>query len=130
MDSSAINHNITIDDFDSILNYSDQSQWTTSDPSSPTFVSDGAGSPWLRGTYHNTTAKGAQVGFDFTGEPSTCFECFGTPLTAYRTCYLRLRRVWTCLWVLRGRDRQPIHYKWQRVSRSCWGRVPTTLRCI
>jgi hypothetical protein len=65
MDPTALNYNITIDDFDSILTYSDQALWTTPDPSSFNYTSNG--SPWLRGTYHNTTVTAASVTLNFTG---------------------------------------------------------------
>lgn len=66
MDLSAVNWNVTIDDFDSILTYEDQSVWTTPDPSVPNF--DPTNSPWLRGTFHQTTTKGASVSLNITGE--------------------------------------------------------------
>jgi len=65
MDPKAVNYNVTINDFDSILTYSNQALWATPDPSSFNYTSDG--SPWLRGTYHNTTVKGASVTLNFTG---------------------------------------------------------------
>lgn len=65
MDLSAVNWNVTIDDFDSILTYEDQSVWTTPDPSVPNF--DPTNSPWLRGTFHQTTIKGASVSLNITG---------------------------------------------------------------
>ncbi|KAF9054145.1 hypothetical protein BJ165DRAFT_1337721 [Panaeolus papilionaceus] len=65
MDPTAVNWNITIDDFDSILHYADQSVWRTPDPSASDF--DASKSPWMRGTYHETTTKGASVRFEITG---------------------------------------------------------------
>ncbi|KAF9529115.1 hypothetical protein CPB83DRAFT_284511 [Crepidotus variabilis] len=65
MDLNAVNRNITIDDFDSVLTYSDQAQWSTPDPSANNFTTNG--SPWLTATYHNTTVKGASVSLNFTG---------------------------------------------------------------
>ncbi|KDR78299.1 hypothetical protein GALMADRAFT_224674 [Galerina marginata CBS 339.88] len=65
MDLSAVNWNITIDDFDSLLTYDDQSVWTTPDPSVAGF--DPTNSPWSRGTYHQTTTKGASVSLNITG---------------------------------------------------------------
>ncbi|PPR05431.1 hypothetical protein CVT26_011309 [Gymnopilus dilepis] len=65
MDPSAVNWNVTVDDFDSLLTYDDQSVWTTPDPSAQGF--DASNSPWLRGTFHNTTTKGASVSLNITG---------------------------------------------------------------
>ncbi|KAF8970708.1 hypothetical protein BDZ97DRAFT_1724941 [Flammula alnicola] len=65
MDSSAVNWNVTIDDFDSLLTYDDQAVWTTPDPSASGY--NATGSPWLRGTYHQTHTKGASVSLNITG---------------------------------------------------------------
>lgn len=65
MDSTAVNTNVTIDDFDSVLAYDDQAVWVTPDPSSPTF--NASASPWMRGTYHQTETKAASLSFNFTG---------------------------------------------------------------
>ncbi|KAG6844168.1 hypothetical protein H0H87_009287 [Tephrocybe sp. NHM501043] len=65
MDISAVNVNVTVDDFDSVLSYADQSQWQTPDPSSSTF--NASATPWLMGTYHKTDTVGASVTFNFTG---------------------------------------------------------------
>ena len=46
-------HHLRVDvDTDNILTYSDQALWTIPDPSFFNYTSNG--SPWLRGTYHNT----------------------------------------------------------------------------
>jgi len=66
MDDSAINWNVTIDDFDSLLTYEDQAVWSTPDPSATGF--DVTNSPWLMGTFHETKTKGASVSLNFTGE--------------------------------------------------------------
>ncbi|KAF8983296.1 hypothetical protein BDQ17DRAFT_741085 [Cyathus striatus] len=65
MDPSAVNTNVTVDDFDSVLSYADQSDWETPDPSSPSF--NDTNSPWLMGTYHKTEIVGAELSFNFTG---------------------------------------------------------------
>jgi hypothetical protein len=82
MDPKALNYNITIDDFDSILSYSDQASWTTPDPSSFNYTSDG--SPWLRGTYHNTTVAGASVALNFTGPAIYVYGAIGPAYGAYQ----------------------------------------------
>ena len=66
MDASAVNWNVTIDDFDSLLTYDNQGLWQTPDPSIAGF--DPTTSPWLSGTYHNTTTVGASVSLNITGE--------------------------------------------------------------
>lgn len=68
MDPSAVNVNVTVDDFDSVLSYADQSVWSTPDPSSSSF--DDTNSPWLKGTFHETNSVGATISFNFTGEDS------------------------------------------------------------
>ncbi|KAJ4470965.1 hypothetical protein J3R30DRAFT_3215805, partial [Lentinula aciculospora] len=65
MDSSAVNFNVTVDDFDSVLSYADQSVWTTPDPSSSDYHPES--SPWLLGTFHKTGTVNASVSFNFTG---------------------------------------------------------------
>ncbi|KAJ3994494.1 hypothetical protein F5050DRAFT_469847 [Lentinula boryana] len=65
MDSSAVNFNVTVDDFDSVLAYADQSVWTTPDPSSSDYHPES--SPWLLGTFHKTSTVNASVSFNFTG---------------------------------------------------------------
>jgi len=82
MDPKAVNYNITIDDFDSILTYSDQALWTSPDPSSFNYTSDG--SPWLRGTYHNTTVTGASVTLNFTGPAIYVYGAIGPAYGAYQ----------------------------------------------
>ncbi|KIJ44171.1 hypothetical protein M422DRAFT_228862 [Sphaerobolus stellatus SS14] len=66
MDPKAINVNVTVDDFDSVLSFADQSVWTTPDPSDPSF-DDSNNSPWYKGTYHKTDTIGASLSFNFTG---------------------------------------------------------------
>lgn len=65
MDASAVNINVTIDDFDAIVNYADQSQWFTPDPSSADF--EAKNSPWWEGTFHKTETIGASFSLNFTG---------------------------------------------------------------
>ncbi|PPQ83210.1 hypothetical protein CVT25_004269 [Psilocybe cyanescens] len=81
MDLSAVNWNVTIDDFDSILTYEDQSVWTTPDPSVPNF--DPTNSPWLRGTFHQTTIKGASVSLNITGPALYVYGSTGPTFGSY-----------------------------------------------
>ncbi|KAH8826997.1 hypothetical protein DL96DRAFT_1226613 [Flagelloscypha sp. PMI_526] len=63
LDPSAKNLNLTVDDFDSIVTYKNQSEWSTPDPMAPTF----APVKWSQGTYHMTTVSGAEFTYNFTG---------------------------------------------------------------
>ncbi|KAF6750364.1 hypothetical protein DFP72DRAFT_910902 [Ephemerocybe angulata] len=65
MDPKAVNTNVTIDDFDTVLVFADQGQWTTPDPSAKDF--NGNDPKYLRGTYHLTEVAGAAVSLNFTG---------------------------------------------------------------
>jgi hypothetical protein len=65
MDASAVNANVTVDDFDSVISYADQAAWETPDPSSSSF--NASGSQWLMGTYHSTSVANATLSFNFTG---------------------------------------------------------------
>lgn len=66
MDRSAINVNVSVDDFDSILEYiPDQAPWTTPDPWNDPI--DLKTTPWRTGTYHRTEQVGAAVTLNFTG---------------------------------------------------------------
>ncbi|KAF6749680.1 hypothetical protein DFP72DRAFT_852259 [Ephemerocybe angulata] len=65
MDPKAVNTNVTIDDFDTVLVYADQGQWTTPDPSAKDF--NGNDPKYLRGTYHLTEVAGAALSLNFTG---------------------------------------------------------------
>ena len=49
MDSDAVNVNVTVDDFDSVLWYPNQGDWKTPDPFSADYNADSK--EWLRGTY-------------------------------------------------------------------------------
>ncbi|KAF9256717.1 hypothetical protein L218DRAFT_975338 [Marasmius fiardii PR-910] len=57
--------NLTLDDFDAVLNYSDQMQWTMPDPWSSEYDSDLK--EWLRGTWHITDVVGVEVSLGFDG---------------------------------------------------------------
>lgn len=66
MDSSAVNQNVTVDDFDSIVTYAEQSQWTTPDPTK-SLPFNQSSTPWRAGTYHRTSATNASFTFKFEG---------------------------------------------------------------
>ena len=82
MDLTAVNLNITADDFDTVLVYDDQGQWTTPDPSARGF--DGNDPAYLRGTYHLTEVVGAAVRLNFTGTLNTALR--SSPLYDVLAC--------------------------------------------
>jgi len=86
MDPNAVNQNITIDgrldlttdeyrflglqlsvepDFDSVVTYADQGQWSTPNPQ---LLSNDSVTPWKDGTYHLTNITNASLTFDFEGK--------------------------------------------------------------
>jgi hypothetical protein len=67
-----MNVNVTVDDFDSVILFSDESQWFTPDPSK-NLPFDPAKSPWLDGTYHLTSIVNASFSFNFEGESARKF---------------------------------------------------------
>lgn len=68
MDPSALNTNVTIDDWACILNYTNPSDWQTPDPQSPPLATTLSTSPWVEGTYHKTSIVNASVLLNFEGE--------------------------------------------------------------
>jgi len=64
MDPSAVNQNITVDDFDSVVTYTDQGQWSTPNPQ---LLSNTSTTPWFDGTYHLTNVTNASFTFNFEG---------------------------------------------------------------
>ncbi|KAE9391128.1 hypothetical protein BT96DRAFT_925449 [Gymnopus androsaceus JB14] len=82
MDSSAVNINVTVDDFDSVLSYADQSVWTTPDPSSSDYNPEN--SEWLLGTFHKTDTVNATISFNFTGPALYIFGFSGPEYGSYQ----------------------------------------------
>lgn len=66
MDTSAVNQNITVDDFDSVITYADNSVWQSPDPSA-NLPYNASASPWWEGTYHQTDVVNASLNFTFQG---------------------------------------------------------------
>lgn len=66
MDPGAVNQNITIDDFDSVVTYADQSQWYTPNPQD-SLPFNQSSTPWRAGTYHLTSTPNASFTFNFDG---------------------------------------------------------------
>ncbi|KAJ7786707.1 hypothetical protein B0H14DRAFT_2957842 [Mycena olivaceomarginata] len=81
MDASAVNANVTVDDFDSVVSYAEQAAWETPDPSSSSFSANG--SQWLMGTYHSTTVTNATISFNFTGPAVYAFGASGPDYGSY-----------------------------------------------
>jgi hypothetical protein len=67
MDNSAININVTADDFDSVITFDDETQWSTPDPQK-NLPFNPSSSPWLYGTYHETSVVNASITYNFEGE--------------------------------------------------------------
>ncbi|KAF7365659.1 hypothetical protein MVEN_00439500 [Mycena venus] len=81
MDASAVNANVTVDDFDSVVSYADQSAWQTPDPSSSSFNANN--SQWLMGTFHSTTVVNTTISFNFTGPAIYVFGASGPAYGSY-----------------------------------------------
>ncbi|WOO83127.1 uncharacterized protein LOC62_04G006608 [Vanrija pseudolonga] len=69
--------NLTVDDFDPLVAYSNYGDWQTPNPQdNPTWwnaTQDVTGSQWHQDTYHLTTVSGAQASFNFTGSALQIF---------------------------------------------------------
>ncbi|KAG8984075.1 hypothetical protein FRB95_006765 [Tulasnella sp. JGI-2019a] len=83
MDSTAVNLNITIDDWASILNYTNPSDWQTPDPQSPAIASTLSTTPWLDGTWHKTSVTNASVILNFEGPALYIFGASGPLYGSY-----------------------------------------------
>jgi hypothetical protein len=112
MDASAVNVNVTVDDFDSVISYADQSVWQTPDPSSPSFSA--SGSSWLMGTYHTTDVLNASFAFNFTGmshtTPSSRFNWHANVFPPFRARNLYLRICRPLVWLIRSPNRHLLVY--------------------
>ncbi|KAF7303345.1 hypothetical protein MIND_00562200 [Mycena indigotica] len=72
--------NLTIDDFDSLITYPNQSHWATPDPSAgPNATLAG----WFDETYHRTNITGAVFEFKFKGSEFFIFGAAGPKYGAY-----------------------------------------------
>ncbi|KAJ7155310.1 hypothetical protein C8R46DRAFT_1117400 [Mycena filopes] len=80
MHSRNTQFNLTVDDFDSLITYPDQSQWTTPDPSA---AHDPALDIWFDGTYHRTNVTGASLSFEFKGSEFYLFGAAGPAFGSY-----------------------------------------------
>jgi len=76
----ATKFNLTVDDFDSLITYPDQSQWLTPDPSA---APDPTLDIWFDKTYHLTNATGASFSFDFTGGEFFLYGAAGPAFGSY-----------------------------------------------
>ncbi|KAJ7486777.1 hypothetical protein FB451DRAFT_1337471 [Mycena latifolia] len=81
MRSAATKFNLTVDDFDSLITYPDQSQWVTPDPSA---APDPALDIWFDKTYHRTNTTGASFSFGFTGTEFFLYGAAGPAFGSYR----------------------------------------------
>lgn len=74
MDNSAVNINVTVDDFDSVITFQDEAQWSTPDPTK-NLPFNPSSSPWLYGTYHQTGVVNASLTFNFEGVQASICLC-------------------------------------------------------
>ncbi|KAJ7243817.1 hypothetical protein B0H12DRAFT_1236301 [Mycena haematopus] len=77
---SNIKFTLAVDDFDSLITYPDQSQWTTPDPSAGP---DPALDIWFDATYHRTNVTGASFSFDFKGSEFSLYGAAGPAFGSY-----------------------------------------------
>ncbi|KAJ6471762.1 hypothetical protein C8R47DRAFT_988001 [Mycena vitilis] len=75
-----IKFNLTVDDFDSLITYPDQGQWTTPDPSA---ARDPALDIWFDDTYHRTNVTGASLSFGFKGSEFFLYGAVGPAFGSY-----------------------------------------------
>ncbi|KAJ7280035.1 hypothetical protein C8J57DRAFT_119034 [Mycena rebaudengoi] len=75
-----ISFDLTVDDFDSLITYPVQSQWTTPDPSA---AHDPALDIWFDGTYHKTNVTGASLTFGFKGSAFSLYGAAGPAFGSY-----------------------------------------------
>ncbi|KAJ7154932.1 hypothetical protein C8R43DRAFT_884951 [Mycena crocata] len=80
MHSTATKFNLTVDDFDSLITYPEQSQWLTPDPSA---AHDPANDIWFDGTYHRTNVTGASFSFGFKGSEFFLYGAAGPQFGTY-----------------------------------------------
>ncbi|CED84703.1 hypothetical protein [Phaffia rhodozyma] len=81
--------NLTVDDFDSLLSYADQTQWSTPNPQlNPGWFNDtsqaGADAVWHEATWHKTNVPGASVAFNFTGSSLYVWGATGPTCGSYQ----------------------------------------------
>ncbi|OXG89871.1 hypothetical protein C345_01954 [Cryptococcus neoformans A2-102-5] len=73
--------NVTFDDFDPLLVYSDYTQWSTPNPQDhPTWYNaseNETGVPWHEATIHYTTIQGASFAFNFTASSAWIYGASG-----------------------------------------------------
>ncbi|KAJ6504554.1 hypothetical protein DFH09DRAFT_1000692 [Mycena vulgaris] len=81
MRPSVTKFNLTVDDFDSLITYPEQSQWITPDPSA---AHDPALDIWFDGTYHLTNTTGASFSFAFKGAEFFLYGAVGPAFGSYK----------------------------------------------
>lgn len=78
--------NVTFDDFDPLLVYSDYTQWSTPNPqNNPTWYNASeseTGVPWHEATIHYTTIQGASFAFNFTASSAWIYGAVGPSSSA------------------------------------------------
>jgi hypothetical protein len=100
-----IQFNLTVDDFDSLITYPNQSHWTTPDPSA---AHDPANDIWFDDTYHRTNVTGASFSFGFKGRSFSFNQhnSYSSMLFARRIRILPVRRCGPRIRLVRDRHRR------------------------
>ncbi|KAF8144685.1 hypothetical protein K438DRAFT_1873392 [Mycena galopus ATCC 62051] len=80
MGPSNIKFTLSVDDFDSLITYANQSQWTTPDPSAGP---DATLDIWFDATYHRTNVSGAWFSFGFKGSEFSLYGAAGPSFGSY-----------------------------------------------
>ncbi|KAJ7191686.1 hypothetical protein GGX14DRAFT_481021 [Mycena pura] len=79
-DVAVTKFNLTVDDFDSLITYPVQSQWTTPDPSAGR---NPALAEWFDETFHRTNVTGASFSFGFKGSEFFLYGAAGPAFGSY-----------------------------------------------
>ncbi|KAG8846602.1 hypothetical protein FRB96_001946 [Tulasnella sp. 330] len=83
LNNAALDFNVTIDDWASILTYTNPSDWQTPDPQSPPLATTLATTPWLEGTWHQTSVVNASVILNFEGPAIYIYGASGPSYGSY-----------------------------------------------
>ncbi|KAJ6453368.1 hypothetical protein C8R45DRAFT_1039268 [Mycena sanguinolenta] len=79
--NSNLKFTLDVDDFDSLITYANQSQWSTPDPSA---APDPTLDVWFDATYHRTNVTGAAFSFGFKGSQISLYGAAGPAFGSYQ----------------------------------------------
>ncbi|KAF8305881.1 hypothetical protein DL93DRAFT_2089189 [Clavulina sp. PMI_390] len=74
---------VTVDDFESVVQYSNNADFSTPDPSNATQVALQKSAGYYMGTYHSTNVQGATWSLNFTGTSIAVFGSTGPSFGSY-----------------------------------------------